>query len=138
MCEAPGPLPPSFGLPKSSLLAGRRKGYAVDGIKHCIRVADMGGKSGVVLLRKIHPHLIKEVIDRSLPPPCSAFSPSLVYDKTAQAKTMQRNQSLKRWLGSLDLEDPQQYVDSLVRHASHPPALGFLSHALSHRLPVRS
>lgn len=34
--------------------------YAVDGIKHCVRPADMTGKSAVMLLRRIYPQLIAE------------------------------------------------------------------------------
>jgi hypothetical protein len=36
--------------------------YAANGVKHCVRPADMTGKSAVVLLRRIHPKLLTEAL----------------------------------------------------------------------------
>jgi hypothetical protein len=60
------------------ILTALMTGYAVDGIKHCVRAADMGGKSGVVLLRQIHPHLIKEVSVHTAHAPtgCLLYAPT--------------------------------------------------------------
>jgi hypothetical protein len=37
--------------------------YAANGVKHCVRPADMTGKSAVVLLRRIHPQLLCEAVN---------------------------------------------------------------------------
>jgi hypothetical protein len=34
--------------------------YAANGVKHCIRPSDMTGKSAAIILRQMHPVVIKE------------------------------------------------------------------------------
>ena len=36
--------------------------YAANGVKHCIRPCDMTGKSSAIILRQMHPNVVKEAV----------------------------------------------------------------------------
>jgi hypothetical protein len=41
----------------------REGSYASDVVKHCVRPSDLDGRSGVILFRKIHQHLLVEALE---------------------------------------------------------------------------
>ncbi|CDW84126.1 UNKNOWN [Stylonychia lemnae] len=45
-----------------------KSGYAANGVKHCIRPQDMTGKSAAMILRQMHPNVVKEadIYDRKI------------------------------------------------------------------------
>ncbi len=53
--------------------------YSANGVKHCIRPCDMTGKSSAVILRQMHPNVVKEAIryDRNIDLPMWFSSMSL-------------------------------------------------------------
>ncbi|KAL6054169.1 SAM domain (Sterile alpha motif) domain containing protein [Balamuthia mandrillaris] len=53
-------------MPRGCITVLEKDSYAADGVKHCIRPVDMGGKCGVVILRQIHTDLFKEAKEREL------------------------------------------------------------------------
>lgn len=55
--------------------------YSANGVKHCIRPCDMTGKSSAVILRQMHPNVVREATK---------------YD---------RNVDLPMWFSSLSLKD---------------------------------
>ena len=55
--------------------------YSANGVKHCVRPCDMTGKSSAVILRQMHPNVIKE------------------------ATKLDRNIDLPMWMSTLTLED---------------------------------
>jgi hypothetical protein len=57
--------------------------YAANGVKHCIRPQDMAGKSSAIILRQMHPAVVKEALD---------------YDQKID---------LPMWLSTLSLSDQQ-------------------------------
>lgn len=49
----------SIDLPRGAMCVMLEKGYAANGIKHCIRPVDMTGKSGAFILRQMHKEAVK-------------------------------------------------------------------------------
>ena len=46
-------------MPRGCVTVMHEGGYAANKVKHCIRPADLAGKSAAVILRQIHPHLLQ-------------------------------------------------------------------------------
>ena len=53
-------------MPRGTVTVLTKGSYAADGLKHCIRPIDMTGKSGVLLLRRIHPQNIADAVELDL------------------------------------------------------------------------
>jgi hypothetical protein len=47
-------------LPRGAIAVMERDSFAADGIKHCVRPYDLVGKSAAVIMRRIHPHALRE------------------------------------------------------------------------------
>ena len=45
-------------LPRGCVLVMEKHSFASDEVKHCIRNCDLGGKSGAIILRHVHPFLL--------------------------------------------------------------------------------
>ena len=80
-------------MPRGCITVLERNSFAADSVKHCIRSRDMIGKSAAIILRQIHPELIRE------------------------ARLLHRTQWFTNWLSGipgLDQFEIPQYVNNLV------------------------
>lgn len=66
--------------------------YSANGVKHCIRPIDMAGKSAAVILRQMHPSVVKE------------------------AEIFDAQIDLPMWFSSLSLEDSMTAFHDQKRH----------------------
>ena len=55
-------------LPRGCICVMEEGSYSANGVKHCIRPCDMTGKSSAVILRQMHPNVVREaeVYDRHI------------------------------------------------------------------------
>jgi hypothetical protein len=47
-------------LARGCICEMKENSYAANGVKHCIRPCDMTGKSCAIILRQMHPQVVKE------------------------------------------------------------------------------
>jgi len=53
-------------MPRGSITILQENGFASNEVKHCIRPQDMSGKSGVLIMRQIHQHLMEQAYELQL------------------------------------------------------------------------
>eukprot|EP00347_Sterkiella_histriomuscorum_P020874 403336135 len=68
-------------LARGCICVMEENGYAANGVKHCIRPQDMTGKSAALILRQMHPNVVKE---------------AELYDRFVE---------LPMWMSTLSIED---------------------------------
>eukprot|EP01090_Pellita_catalonica_P010787 TRINITY_DN22231_c0_g1_i1.p1 TRINITY_DN22231_c0_g1~~TRINITY_DN22231_c0_g1_i1.p1 ORF type:complete len:342 (+),score=48.20 TRINITY_DN22231_c0_g1_i1:117-1028(+) len=91
-------------LPRGCWTVMEANGYATNAIKHCIRPNDMTHKSGVLLIRRIHPQHLRE------------------------ARALYRREFFSKWLNNLEgLEEPETYIDIFVNEEINTVSIKYLT-----------
>jgi hypothetical protein len=90
--------------------------YSANGVKHCIRPIDMAGKSAAVILRQMHPSVVREaeIFDANIDLPMW-FSTLSIDDNMTVFHDQKRKEALQLMRGEQIIKLPTQPIFTIEK-----------------------